>query len=44
MGIEIGEWLTGTTYEQQVSPFLGSETKRVCNYVPGLATQRSKLK
>jgi hypothetical protein len=42
--IEIGEWLGFTSFEEQVSPWLGPETKRVCRYVPGLATQRLDLR
>ena len=44
IAIEVGEWLTGTISEEQIFPFLGPETKRVCRYVHGLATQRWKLK
>src|SRR5216683_1197719 len=28
--VEIGEWLGSTSFEEQVSPWLGPETKRVC--------------
>ncbi len=42
--VEIGEWLGSTSFEEQVSPWLGPETKRVCGYVPGLATQRLALR
>jgi hypothetical protein len=42
--IEIGEWLGWTSFEDQVSPWLGPETKRICGYVPGLATQRLALR
>ena len=42
--VEIGEWLGITSFEEQVSPWLGPETKRICGYVPGLATQRLKLR
>jgi predicted DNA-binding ribbon-helix-helix protein len=38
--VEIGEWLGRTTQEQEVAPCLGEQTKRICRYVPGLATQR----
>lgn len=41
--IEIGEWLSSTSYEEQISPWLGQETKLICGYVPGLATQRLEL-
>ncbi len=42
--VKIGEWLGFTSFEEQVSPWLGPETKRVCGYVPGLATQRLTLR
>ena len=42
--IEIGKWLRSTSFEEQLSPWLGPETKRVCRYVPGLATQRLTLR
>jgi hypothetical protein len=42
--IEIGDWLGFTSFEEQISPWLGPETKRVCGYVPGLATQRLALR
>jgi hypothetical protein len=42
--VEIGEWLGSTSLEEQVSPWLGPETKRVCGYVPGLANQRLALR
>jgi hypothetical protein len=42
--VEIGEWLSSTPFEEQISPWLGAETKRVCRYVPGLATQRLALR
>lgn len=41
--VEIGEWLSGTRLEAEVAPSLGEQTKRVCRYVPGLATQRISL-
>lgn len=42
--IEVGEWLAHTPMESKISPWLGTETKLVCSYVPGLATQRLQLK
>lgn len=42
--VEIGEWLGGTPLEAQIEPSLGEQTKRVCRYVSGLATQRNSLK
>ena len=42
--IEIGEWLGVAANEEVLSPWLGAETKRICGYVPGLATQRRTLK
>ena len=44
LAIEIGEWLRDTPYEAKIAPWLGAETRRICNYVPGLATQRLHLK
>jgi hypothetical protein len=41
--IEIGEWLGRTANEGLIAPWLGVETKRICRYVPGLATQRLAL-
>ena len=42
--VEIGEWLSGTRWEAEVEPYLGDQTKRICRYVSGLATQRNTLK
>ena len=42
--IEVGEWLGGAANESLLTPWLGSETKRICRYVPGLATQRRELR
>ena len=42
--VEVGEWLGGTKWENEVAPSLGEQTKRVCRYVPGLASQRISLK
>ena len=39
--VEIGEWLNGTSWENDLSASLGEETKRICRYVPGLGTQRA---
>jgi hypothetical protein len=41
--VEIGEWLNRTIHEDRIAPWLGSETKRICNYVEGLASQRLQL-
>jgi hypothetical protein len=38
--VEFGEWLGGAANEASLAPWLGPETKRICGYVPGLATQR----
>jgi hypothetical protein len=38
--VEVGEWLGGAANEDSLAPWLGIETKRICRYVPGLATQR----
>ena len=42
--VEIGEWLSGTQWETEIATSLGEQTKRVCRYVPGLATQRNLLR
>jgi hypothetical protein len=42
--VEVGEWLGGAANESLLGPWLGTETKRTCNYVPGLATQRLALR
>ena len=42
--IEIGEWLGGMDNEAYLTPWLGEATKRICGYVPGLATQRRTLR
>lgn len=44
LSVEIGEGLGQTPREDQVAPFLGPETKRICRYVPGLAIQRWRLR
>lgn len=44
MGIELGKWLGWSANEDRLAPWLGPETKRVCGYVPGLATQRLLLR
>jgi hypothetical protein len=41
--VEIGEWLGYVANEDQLYPFLGEATKQVCQYIPGLATQRRTL-
>jgi hypothetical protein len=38
--VEIGEWLGGTAQEQEIAPYLGEQTTRICRYVPGLAKGR----
>lgn len=40
MKVEVAEWLGSAASEERLAPSLGPETKRICNYVPGLATQR----
>jgi hypothetical protein len=42
--IEVAQWLGWAANEEQLAPWLGTETKRICNYVPGLATQRLQLR
>jgi hypothetical protein len=42
--VEIGEWLGWAQNEELLAKYLGPETKRICGYVPGLATQRLRLK
>jgi hypothetical protein len=42
--IEIGEWLAGAANETSLARWLGTETKRICRYVPGLATQRIAMR
>jgi hypothetical protein len=42
--VEVGEWLQEAADEDSLAPWLGTETKRICGYVPGLATQRVKLR
>jgi len=42
--VECGNWLAEAANEHLLSPWLGAETKRICGYVPGLATQRRALK
>ena len=42
--IEVGEWLGGAANESLLAPWLGKETKRICRYVPGLASQRIALR
>lgn len=41
--VEVGEWLRGTANEAALAPWLGDRTRRICRYVPGLATQRESL-
>jgi hypothetical protein len=40
IAVEVGEWLGWASHEDRLAPWLGAETKRLCGYVPGLATQR----
>lgn len=42
--VEVGAWLKRVHNEASLSPWLGSKTKRICRYVPGLATQRIALR
>ena len=42
--VEVGEWLGGVANEESLTPWLGMKTKRICRYVPGLATQRIALR
>ena len=42
--IEIGKWLGWAQNEELLATYMGPETKRICGYVPGLATQRLRLK
>ncbi|WP_353072398.1 hypothetical protein [Tunturiibacter gelidiferens] len=42
--VEVAEWLGWAANEERLAPWLGTETKRICNYVPGLATQRLQLR
>jgi hypothetical protein len=42
--VEIGEWLGWAQNEELLATYMGPETKRICGYVPGLATQRLRLK
>jgi len=42
--VEVGEWLGGEANESLLAPWLGAETKRICGFVPGLATQRRTLR
>jgi hypothetical protein len=44
MKVEVAEWLGWAKNEERLAPLLGSETKHICNYVPGLATQRLQLR
>ena len=43
MKVEVGEWLEFAANEDVLSPWLGAETKLLCDYVSGLATQRRQL-
>lgn len=42
--LEVGKWLGWAANEDALTPWLGSETKRLCGYVPGLAEQCRQLK
>jgi hypothetical protein len=42
--VEVGEWLGWAQNEELLATYTGQETKRICGYVPGLATQRLGLK
>ncbi|MBB5341532.1 hypothetical protein [Tunturiibacter gelidoferens] len=39
--VEVAEWLGWAANEERLAPWLGTETKRICNYVPGLAPNDS---
>jgi hypothetical protein len=41
--VEVAELLGWAANEERLAPWLGTETKRICDYVPGLATQRLQL-
>jgi hypothetical protein len=41
--VEVGEWFEFAANEDALSPWLGTETKLICHYVPGLATERREL-
>jgi hypothetical protein len=42
--VEVGQWLRGAANEASLAPWLGIKTRRICRYVPGLATQRISLR
>jgi hypothetical protein len=42
--VEVGEWLGVVANEASLAPWLGEKTRRICGYVPGLATQRAALR
>jgi hypothetical protein len=42
--VEVAELLGWVANEDRLAPWLGPETKRICNYVPGLSTQRRQLR
>jgi hypothetical protein len=42
--IEVGKWLGWMDNEAYLTPWLGEATKRICGYVPRLATQRRTLR
>lgn len=42
--IEVGEWLGFSANADQLAPFMGEKTKRICGYVVGLAAQRRALR
>jgi hypothetical protein len=42
--LEVGKWLGWVENEASLAPWLGSKTKLICRYVPGLATQRLALR
>lgn len=44
MKVEVAEWLGWAANEERLAPWLGLETKHLCNYIPGLATQRLQLR
>jgi hypothetical protein len=42
--VEVAEWLGWVANEERLAHWLGSETKHIFNYVPGLAAQRLQLR
>ena len=38
--VEVGEWLERAANVSLLAPWLGTETKRICRYVPGVSAQK----